>query len=233
MSSPPAQEVPDLDTLARWLDDGDAALDALQEAILAEPDPSAAARWQALAERLDRPVAPEGLSPAVLDALHEVMARPARPQRPPRSLRSRRAWWAGGAAALALAAAAMVAVWPTSQETVLLTAAEVAAAGPVLTRGQASSVVAAGPVLAVELERTGDGLRLRIDARPGPEGVPVDPGSLRLFYGTLDLTPRLGALVLPLERDGLVVASGRHRFVVSVADLSGRRSQEEVELVVP
>lgn len=229
MSGSPEQDVPDLDTLARWLDDDESALDALQEVVLAEPDPSAPARWRAIAARLDRPVAPEGLSPAVLDALHAALARRERP----RARRSRRQWWVGGVVACAVAAAALVAVWPSSPSTVLLTAAEVAALGPAVTRGTVSPEGPAGPVLQVELDGQGDRLRLRVDARPGPEGVPVDPGSLRLHYGTLDLTSRLGPVALPLERTGLVVASGRHRFVVSVADLSGRRSQEAVEVVVP
>lgn len=227
MSAPPEHELPDLATLARWLEEDEEALDALQDELRREPDPSEAARWQAIAAQLDRPVAPEGLSPAVLDALHEVLARPVRPRR------SRRRWWAGAAVAVAVAAAVLVAVWPAPPTTVLLSAADVAEAGPLLTRGAATPVAVGGPVLRVEAVLEGRGLRLRVDAQPGPEGVPVDPGSLRLHYGSLDLTPRLGELRLPLEREGLVVAAGLHRFVVSVADLSGRRSQEQLEVRVP
>ncbi len=208
----------------------EAALGALVAALeVSAPPDDPAGRWACIADRLDRPVAPAGVSPALLDGLHAALAPPAPLPRP--APRGGRRWRVG--VALLAAAVALVVLWPRPAPTVLLAPGELVPAAAPTTRGTGPVAAALGPVLSVRATVGAGGLRLQVSATPGPEGVPVDPGSLRLGYGGRDLTARLGAVALPLDRSGLQLPPGRHRFTVSVADVAGQRSAQTLEVVVP
>lgn len=228
--SPPT--APDPDTLLAWLDaDHSPELDAL-EAQLAAPASTADERARAATIRgsLDRPRAPDGLPDAVLDAVYAVMR--------PRSLRRLALWPAAGlvmAAALAASPLVFVPTGPT-----LVTVEE--AALPTSLPGERGTAPAAttGPALDVQAHVSSWTGRVDLDlaVRPGPAGVPVAPGTLRVTYlrgNGIDLTTRLGITpqTRTLSLEGLDLPAGTHVLEVAVTDVEGRRTTRRVEVTVP
>jgi len=222
------QELPEAEVLLGWVEAGDEQpLDALEARLAAGPAVGdEGARWSKVRGQLDRPVAPDGLPDAVVDQLHHTLSRPRRVQ-----------WllWPASVLMLGAALAASTMVW-------------VDPGGPAETsqgtdpsgmhRGDGDVVDAQGPALQVAATVSAGTVQLTVDVGPGPEGVPVAPGSLRVVLLRGDGVDVTDQLDLP---DGearrvvgeLALPAGVHALEVSVSDVEGHRTVQQLEVRVP
>ncbi len=233
----------------------DTDLDALQDALQSAPAAwfgDEPARARRIRERIQQHIVTDKLAEpdwqprddADWDMISDVLlgeegAAGAGPSRPVRSRR----WWLSGVALTAAAAVSMTLIVPERSSAIpLLTAAEVHQE-PLsrVTRGEPVES-AVRPIIAVQQPEEGQTFAgdfpLTIRLSPGPEGVPLDPGTLQLISlrgSGIDVTDRIPVVA---EGDDLLIdviaeaPPGTHRFELYIEDIEQRSATTTLAVTV-